>query len=363
MTPLQRWRVAAIRATPAPQSTTPARNAASGPLWPAVAAPAAAEPPTTTKGTPMTQYMDIARSLLGTKEVSGPAGNPRILEMYRSVGHEWVKDDAVAWCAAFVGHCLEKSGIRSTRLLTARSYLSFGQEIEPSKAREGDIVIFTRGSSAWQGHVAFFVSATATQIKVLGGNQSNAVTMASYARSRLIGVRRPFEKVEMPATSIRAVQQRLRDLGYHEVGMSDGRPGPRTRAAILAFRADNSLPLSPEIDPQLEAALKTAAPRAIAPGRANGKPDASRIVRASNVQIATGAAGAAAAVAANVAPAVEQAERASGILKRLFDLLYLDTLLGPGLPWVMGALCAIVILYAVITRMARVEDHQTGRTP
>lgn len=311
----------------------------------------------------MSTYMKLARDLLGTKEVSGPAGNPKILEMYRSVGHEWVKDDALAWCAAYVGHCLEKSGIRSTRLLTARSYLSFGQEIEPSKAREGDIVIFTRGNSSWQGHVAFFVSATASQVKVLGGNQSNAVTIASYAKSRLIGVRRPFEVAEMTASSIRAVQQRLKDLGYHEVGMPDGKPGPRTRAAILAFRADNSLPLSPEIDPQLEEALKTAAPRAIAPERAQGKPEGSRIVRAANVQIATGAVGAAAAVASTVAPAVEQAEKANGLLKRLFDILNLDTLLGPGLPWVMGALCAIVILYAVITRVARTEDFQTGKTP
>ena len=63
----------------------------------------------------MSTYMKLARDLLGTKEVSGPTGNPKIMEMYRSVGHEWVKDDSVAWCAAFIGHCLEKSGIRSTR--------------------------------------------------------------------------------------------------------------------------------------------------------------------------------------------------------------------------------------------------------
>ena len=145
--------------------------------------------------------------------------------------------------------------------------------------------------------------------------------------------------------------------------MADGRFGPRTRAAILAFRADNALPLSPEIDARLEESIRRAAPRDVSPARASGKPEASRIVRASNVQIATGVVGGAAAVAANVAPAVEQAEKANGLFSRLFDLLHLDTLLGPGLPWVMGALCAIVILYAVITRMARIEDHQTGKTP
>lgn len=311
----------------------------------------------------MSSHMKLARDLLGTREVSGPTGNPKIMEMYRSVCHDWVKDDSTAWCAAFVGHCLEKSGIRSTRLLTARSYLSFGQEIEPSKAREGDIVIFTRGHSAWQGHVAFYVSQTATQIRVLGGNQSNAVTMANYPKSRLIGVRRPFETIELPAPSLIPVQQRLRELGYHEVGTPDGKFGPRTRAAILAFRSDNSLPLVPEIDAQLQEALKTAPKRQIAPERAAGKPENSRIVKAANVQIVTGAVGAAAAVASTVAPAVQQAEQANSILKRLFDLLNFNTLLGSALPWVMAALCAVIILYAVITRMARVEDHQTGRTP
>ena len=40
-----------------------------------------------------------------------------------------------------------------------------------------------------------------------------------------------------------------------------------------------------------------------------------------------------------------------------------SALLGSALPWVLGAICAIVIVYAIATKMARVEDHQTGRTP
>ena len=57
----------------------------------------------------------FAKSYLGTKEFEGPADNPKIMEMYRSVGHDWVEHDEVAWCAAFVGHCLERSGLRSSR--------------------------------------------------------------------------------------------------------------------------------------------------------------------------------------------------------------------------------------------------------
>lgn len=69
--------------------------------------------------------------------------------------------------------------------------------------------------------------------------------------------------------TIRSVQQKLRDLGYPEVGEIDGKPpGTRTQGAILSFRADNGLPLIPVIDPQLLAALMTASPRPIARARA-----------------------------------------------------------------------------------------------
>lgn len=307
-------------------------------------------------------YMEIARSLIGTKEIAGKTDNPKIMEMYKTVGHAWVEHDEVAWCAAFVGYCLEKAGLQSTRALNARSYLTFGTEVKLENAKEGDIVVFERGTGG-QGHVAFYVGATATQIRVLGGNQSDQVSIASYPKSRLLGIRRPVTSDTNPTPSVLSVQRQLKELGYFEVGNLDGKYGPRTRAAILAFRADNALPLSPEIDGRLVSALTSAKPRAISPERVHGKPEGSVIVRASNIQIATGAVGAAAAVAANVAPAVQQAEQANGVLKRLFDLLHLDVLLGSALPWVMGAVCAIVILYAVITKMARIEAYQTGRTP
>ena len=49
-------------------------------------------------------HLTIARSYLGTKELKGSADNPKIMEMYRTVGHTQVEHDEVAWCAAFVGH-------------------------------------------------------------------------------------------------------------------------------------------------------------------------------------------------------------------------------------------------------------------
>jgi hypothetical protein len=65
------------------------------------------------------------------------------------------------------------------------------------------------------------------------------------------------------------IQERLRALGYHEVGAIDGIIGPATENAILIFRKDNGLPLSTRIDASLRDALLRARPRQVADSRAN----------------------------------------------------------------------------------------------
>ena len=190
---------------------------------------------------------DIARSYIGTTEGPGPADNPTIMEMYASVGHDWVEHDSVAWCAAFVGHCLERAGIRSTRKLTARSYLDWGVPVDVMNARQGDIGVIPRGSSSWQGHVFFIDRIEGQWVWGLGGNQDDAVNVKRYPVSKLLGIRRAGDVAPAVTLSVAAVQRRLQDLGYHEVGQVDGKVGPRTRAAILAFRNDNDLALMPAL--------------------------------------------------------------------------------------------------------------------
>ena len=89
---------------------------------------------------------EIAKTYIGTVEGPGPENNPVIIQMYASVGHDWVEHDSVAWCAAFVGYCLERAGLRSTRKLTARSYLGWSVPIEVANAQPGDIGVIPRGS-------------------------------------------------------------------------------------------------------------------------------------------------------------------------------------------------------------------------
>jgi len=65
------------------------------------------------------------------------------------------------------------------------------------------------------------------------------------------------------STTIRVVQEKLRDLGYTEVGTPDGKMGKLTKTAILAFRNENDLPVSDVIDDGLLIALDEAKPRSL----------------------------------------------------------------------------------------------------
>lgn len=306
---------------------------------------------------------DIARGYIGTTEGPGPANNPVVMEMYASVGHDWVEHDSVAWCAAFVGHCLEKAGMRSTRKLTARSYLDWGVPVEIADVQPGDVGVIPRGASSWQGHVFFIDRIEGAWVWGLGGNQSDAVNVKRYPASKLLGVRRAGNVAPSSALSVKAVQTRLKDLGYHEVGNIDGDIGPRTRAAILAFRDDHALPLVPIIDVALEEALDLANPRTVAPERALGAPENSRIVTAAHAQIGLGVLGAAGSITSQIAPALREAEQARDTASRIFALAGLEARLTLALPWIGMVMFVGVIFYALKARSARIEDHRTGRTP
>ena len=310
----------------------------------------------------MTPFV-IAQSYIGLSEGPGPADNPAIMEMYASVGHDWVEHDTVAWCAAFVGHCLERAGIRSTRKLTARSYLNWGIPVEIADAQQGDIGVIPRGRSSWQGHVFFIDRIEGAWVWGLGGNQNDAVSIKRYPVSKLLGVRRAGNVAPSVTLSVEAVQRRLKDLGYHEVGTIDGIVGPRTSAAILAFRNDNSLPLIPIIDLALTKALEAAAPRAILSERASGVPNASRIITASNAQIGLGVLGTAGSVGSQIAPALVEAERAKDTASRIFALTGLEAWFTIALPWIGAAVFLSVVIYALRAKAARIDDHRTGKTP
>lgn len=146
-----------------------------------------------------TPWFDLAKRELGTTEQAGSVrNNPRILEYHASttLPGNLARIDETAWCSSFVNWCISRVGLKGTNSARARSWQDWGRKLNDPVP--GCIVVFSRPSAGPQsGHVAFYVSETATHIKVLGGNQSNQVKQSNYAKSRLIGYRWPSD---MPST-------------------------------------------------------------------------------------------------------------------------------------------------------------------
>lgn len=146
-------------------------------------------------------WLEVAQSLAGEKEVLGGVDNPKIVELFRLVGHVEIKDDETAWCAAFVGSCLELSGYKSTRSLSARSYQKFGRQL--STPERGCIAVFWRGSkSSRLGHVGFVDRVDQDFIYVLGGNQGNSVRISAYPAKQLLAYVMPTERGEIAVSRL-----------------------------------------------------------------------------------------------------------------------------------------------------------------
>jgi len=138
-----------------------------------------------------TPWLDEAKKDIGLKEIVGSKHNPRVLEMFAKSGHPWVTDDETAWCSAAANAWMQQAGYKGTGSLAARSWLNWGKSLN-KEIKPGAIAVFKRGNSTWQGHVAFCTGEeTRTHIKVIGGNQRNAVSIANYPKSKLLDTRWP----------------------------------------------------------------------------------------------------------------------------------------------------------------------------
>lgn len=168
--------------------------------------------------------------------------------------------------------------------------------------------------------------------------------------------------------SLKAVQQRLLALGYAEVGKPDGIWGTKTRAAVLAFRADNEMPLEPNIDESFMAALMMAQPREIAPERQNAtvadlRDGGSRIIKAADnatggATVLGGAAGVGVALQ-GLDVLGEHLTSAKGILDKIEPVK--EALISAG-PWVLGAMAIFIAWQLYKAKQARLDDHRTGKT-
>lgn len=141
-------------------------------------------------------HLSWARGELGTAETPGPVSTRRILEYRKISGCTLGGDDgAVPWCAIFVNAALAMAGLKGSGNAMARGFLKYGQRLMlPAK---GAIVVFSSSRGPASGHVGFYVGETATHIRVLGGNQGDAVSIASFPKARVLGYRWPA-KLALP---------------------------------------------------------------------------------------------------------------------------------------------------------------------
>lgn len=137
------------------------------------------------------EWIEIAKKEIGVKEVKG-GENPRIIE-YHSTCTLKATEDEVAWCSAFMNWVMMKAGCERTHNAAARSWLGYSKPLP--KFTKYAIVVFKRGNSAWQGHVAFAIDDLGDSIRVLGGNQKDQVCYAVYKKANVLGYYWP-KKIE-----------------------------------------------------------------------------------------------------------------------------------------------------------------------
>jgi len=148
---------------------------------------------------PIPRWFDFAHAEIGVRETPGPVATPRILEYWRAMpGWNGKGDDALPWCSAFVNWALSRCHIKGTDHPAAKSWISWG---EARAARPGCIVVLKhrRGKTPITGsgyHVGFLVSVDDRFIVLLGGNQGDAVSEASFPVSRweMLACRWPLDK-------------------------------------------------------------------------------------------------------------------------------------------------------------------------
>lgn len=164
---------------------------------------------------------------------------------------------------------------------------------------------------------------------------------------------------------IARLQRRLAELHYPEVGRADGSWGPRTRAAVLAFRADHGLPIVAAVDDTLWAALARSEGR---PGALGGRAtetvgdlrergsqtigEADKVDTVGRTLVVGGG-------IAGINEVLKLVDDHSALLQRVTETIGTVTgALGSNWFWVVGAVGLYLIYESGIFRRLRLRDHR-----
>lgn len=165
-------------------------------------------------------WLAAAWAEFGVREKPGAANALPVLAYFAEAGHRQIRDDATPWCAAFLGAMLKRAGIAPSGSLMARSYLKWGETI--AAPRLGAIAVLTRGKSASAGHVGFYLGQAGTRVFLLGGNQSDAVTVDAFDAKRILGYRWPKSAAHEVAAAVAPASAIFERALVHVLDMEGG---------------------------------------------------------------------------------------------------------------------------------------------
>lgn len=148
-------------------------------------------------------WITEARKHIGQREIPGRDNNPLIVQFFKDIDSAWFNNDEIAWCAAFLGHCLKVAGLPTTRSARALSYQNYGARLHAPVY--GCIATKERRNASGVvvgGHVTFVIGRTPYgALLCLGGNQGDAVSIATYPEKAFNAFRMPpglWEQQELP---------------------------------------------------------------------------------------------------------------------------------------------------------------------
>lgn len=133
--------------------------------------------------------------LYGIEEILGPGDSDAIMGWSKEVKAKGYSHDAVAWCGLTMAVAAKRGGWEyepGGNALWARNWALWGTK--QKVAMLGDVLVFPRGQG---GHVALYVGEDKGYYHILGGNQSDKVSITRRAKEPILAIRRaPWKRFQ-----------------------------------------------------------------------------------------------------------------------------------------------------------------------
>lgn len=144
---------------------------------------------------------------LGQREVKGSKNNARIIWYGKFVSYK-ITLDSIPWCASFQNAALINSGYEGTASAMARSFMNLDGAIKLKKPIRGCMVVFWRKSpKSSSGHIACYLGKKGNKDIIIGGNQSDSVSIISRSSDMVLGYYWPVKP--LTASSLKKYKKYL----------------------------------------------------------------------------------------------------------------------------------------------------------